>query len=85
MAKLYEEDIRRRFGLDDACCESCHEDLDQGIPCSTIIVDGQEVDVCCGVARAFKELQSRVIPSEAGGQPAVYRTTQHFRGSSRGL
>ncbi len=62
-----ESDVRERFGITVECCESCHEDLDQGWNASTIEVDGKEVSVCCAVARTFRSIVSEVKLDEREG------------------
>lgn len=60
---MTEDDIRSRFNIAVPCCLSCHEDGDHGYLMSCIVVDGEEVDVCCTVANSFHLRKDRVIES----------------------
>ena len=64
---MNEDDVRERFGITVECCESCHEDLDEGWGACTIEVDGQEVSVCCAISRTFKSMVA-VVPT-MGSEP----------------
>ena len=53
---LYCSQIRELFGLAEVCCDSCHEDHDQGYSDLMELEDreGKVIAyVCCGVERAL--------------------------------
>lgn len=65
--ELTESDVRRIFGIDVPCCESCHDDHGRGWEMVWVDVQGESrsepVQVCCAIAREYRRMMKLEPPS----------------------
>jgi hypothetical protein len=51
---MTEEEVRTAYNITAPCCDSCHDDSDDGYDmCFILFPNGDEAEVCCSVAREY--------------------------------
>jgi len=55
------DEFKKLMGKPDLeCCSSCHADMEYEYPTCFIGYDGQEWEVCCDVANAWREYTNKL-------------------------
>lgn len=62
----YESELRELLSIPTGvCCDSCHDDYDQGYGMMELEWNGETYECCCGVYRAAKVILDMLADEEA--------------------
>jgi hypothetical protein len=58
-----EEEVRKLYGIEESCCISCHDDVDEGFyssMCEIYWPDMSTTEVCCAVKLGYERNKDKI-------------------------